>query len=308
MKHVFSVSVLLAGLFLPLPFSRCFAESAPASGFTISPFYREIDIQKSQERVSFAIDVTNNSQQIAEFRVSVLDFGALDETGGVAFLGSSDSLKYALASWVQLENDTLLIKAGETQTVRGYVENRDSLSPGGHYGAIYLKSEGPGVSAETRRNVAFDPSMASLLFVRKVGGEVYDMRLDGREYPQSLFTLPSSVTLRFQNIGNVHVIPRGTVKITDPLGRVVRSGVINEQSGIVLPEAFRKLSANLMRVETPFIPGRYTVTIGYRYDGKDSTDSNISDYIYIPPIFALAMAVIVVLSMLTFRYLRAKNV
>lgn len=308
MKQILAISVLFGGLSLIVPFSVCFAQEAPSSGFSISPFYRELDIQTGQDRVPFSIDVTNDSSQIAEFRVSVLDFGTLDETGGVAFLGPMDNLKYSLASWVQLENDTLLVGPGETRTVKGYVENRDSLSPGGHYGAIYLKTEESGVSADTRQNVAFDPSMASLLFVRKIGGESYGMRLDSHDSPRSLFSLPSTVGLRFQNTGNVHVIPRGTVRITDPLGRLVRSGVINEQSGIVLPEAFRKLSTNLMGMDIPFFPGRYAMTIDYRYDGKDSSDRDESYFLCIPPVFVLAVAGIGVVFALSFRFLRAKNV
>ena len=192
------------------------------SGFSINPFYQTIDVQKDQASVPFSVEVTNNTGAAGIFRVSVLDFGTLNESGGVAFLGSSDNLKYGLASWVSLQNDTLVLDPGETKTVSGTIENKESLSPGGHYGAVFFKIEdNSSAAADQNDQVAFNPSFASLLFVRKVGGEAYGLHLDSENIAKNMFSLPDSVKLRFQNTGNVHVTPRGSVEISDPLGRLI---------------------------------------------------------------------------------------
>ena len=70
-----------------------------------------------------------------------MDFGSLDASGGVAFLGASDNLahKYALASWMRPEKDAVFLDAGETETLKIVIENRESLSPGGHYGAVLFQ-------------------------------------------------------------------------------------------------------------------------------------------------------------------------
>lgn len=262
-------------------------------GFLVSPYFQEINIQKDQASSPFSIDVKNNTGNPAVFRVSVLDFGALDESGGVAFLGSADNLKYSLASWVSLPNDTLVLKPGETQTVKGAVENRESLSPGGHYGAIFFKIEddGNGMSANNDP-VAFNPSFASLLFARKVGGETYGLSLNNADFAKGPLTLPSRIKLRFQNAGNVHVIPRGIVEISDPLGRQVAKSIINNESSIILPETFRVFPGTFRQIAPSFIPGRYTLIVNYRYDGKDDFIAERINFFLIPPIFLLTVIIL----------------
>jgi hypothetical protein len=276
-------------------------------GFLISPYFQEINIQKDQANAPVSIDVKNNTGNPAVFRVSVLDFGTLDESGGVAFLGPADNLKYSLASWISLPNDTLVLKPGETQTVKGTVENRESLSPGGHYGAIFFKMEDNISTADNKQDqIAFNPSFASLLFVRKVGGEMYGLHLNNKDLTKSIFTLPSRIKLRFQNTGNVHVIPRGTVEISDPLGRRVAKGIINSESGIILPETFRVFPNALIKIVPAFIPGSYTLSINYRYDGKDDFASERVSFLLIPPIFILA-AVLLTAIVIGYIILRSKK-
>jgi hypothetical protein len=275
-------------------------------GFTIAPLFQEISLEKDQSSNSFSVDVTNATDAPEVLRISVLDFGTLNETGGVAFLGSSSDFKYSLASWVSLEKDAIVLNPGETQTVKGTIENKESLSPGGHYGAIFFKSEDQNVSESNSSSVAFDPSFASLLFVRKIGGEAYSLNLKSQEINAKLFFLPSKVQLRFQNTGNVHVYPRGIVSLTDPLGREVRKGIINTDSGIILPETFRIYPTDLIKIATAYLPGRYTLTIGYRFDGKNDFTIVQTKILIIPPFFSL-LIILAVLTLIGYFYFRFKK-
>lgn len=277
-----------------------------AHGFSITPFFQEINVSKDQNKAPFSVEVKNNTAASMVFRVSVLDFGALDETGGVAFLGQSDNLKYGLASWISLQNDTLVINPGETQILKGDVENKDSLSPGGHYGAIFLKIEDNEKATDEKQSIALDPSFASLLFVRKTGGEIFGLDLKNKDYSRSIFILPDFVGLRFQNPGNVHVTPRGVVGITDPLGRTIQKGIINEQSGLVLPETFRLFTIKMLNLTKAFIPGRYALAVSYRYDGRDDFTLDNNSFIFIPPIFILSILVLIVFGIFIYFYKKEK--
>ena len=298
------ISFLFFGLIL-FSHSNLARAQEKQSGFLISPFFQEINIQKDQASAPFSVEVKNMTSIPEVFRLSVLDFGTLNESGGVAFLGPADNLKYSLASWVSLPNDTLVLKPGETQKVNGVIENKESLSPGGHYGAVFFKIEGHENSASGNQDrIAFNPSFASLLFVRKVGGEIYGLNLNSREFAQNAFLFPSSMKLRFQNTGNVHVIPRGTVEISDPLGRRVAKGIINSESGIILPETFRVFPSALTKIAPAFIPGNYALTISYRYDGKDDFASERVHFFLIPPIFIL---IVVLLAAIVIGYIIFRN-
>lgn len=262
--------------------------------FSITPFFQEINLEQNQKEAVFFLTVENATESLAIFRISVLDFGALDESGGVAFLGMSDpGRKYGLASWISLEKDALVLNPGEKQNVRVTVENKESLSPGGHYAAIFLKMENDKISSgENSSAVAFNPSFASLVFARKIGGETYGLELKNQELQKQLLQNPAGTKLRFQNTGNTHVVPRGIVKITDFFGREVIRGIINPESAIILPETFRIFPVSLKKTALIFFPGRYTLSVEYRYDGKDDFAVQKFKFNFIPVSFVATLLII----------------
>jgi hypothetical protein len=131
------------------------------------------------------------------------------------------------------------------------------------------------------------------VFVKKIGGEINGLGLKGSEFSRNVVRLPEKVRLRFQNSGNVHVVPRGIVTIIDPLGRVAIKGIINEESGIILPETLRTYPVTLKSVEKILVPGNYTLSIAYRYDGKEAFETVSTGLgFFVPvPVIAGAMAV-----------------
>jgi hypothetical protein len=305
-KKLIYLSILAIGA---LFFSKnALAEADQISkGFSVSPFFQELSVQEKDDKIPFTIEIKNNNELVTVFRISVLDFGALDESGGVAFLGSSDNLKYGLASWIILENDTVVIAPGETQTVKGSIENRDSLSPGGHYAAVYFKMEENENSVKDNKNVALDTSFASLLFVRKIGGEIYGLNLNNVDFPFSIFKLPASVGLRFQNPGNVHVLPRGTIELTDPFGRKIQRGIINEQSAIILPETFRVFKTEMLKLTTAFVPGEYKLDVFYRFDGKTDFTRKNQSFFFVPPLFIGSVVSLLILIAGVISFIKKKN-
>lgn len=258
--------------------------------------FQEVVLEEGQREASFEMEVSNTTDAMMTLRLSAMDFGSLDESGGVAFLGAGKDFenKYGLASWVDLDRDAVVIGPGERQTIRIRIENRESLSPGGHYGAILFKLEnGGGGDGDNGAKIALNQSFSALIFVKKVGGEIYNLDLKDFEIKKGLFSLPESVRLRFQNKGNVHVAPRGTVTVTDPMGRTVRKGIVNQESALILPETFRVYATALRSVASAFVPGMYTLSIAYRFDGRDDFVSQTSRFFYIPP-FEIALVIVLI--------------
>jgi hypothetical protein len=260
------VLMIIGSLFLGLPFV---VAAETENTVIVSPVFQEItlDVEKTEE---FTAKVSNTTSAPLTFRLSVIDFGSLDESGGVAFLGSGERLEksYALAAWMRPETDTLTVDAGQTATVRVRIENRDDLSPGGHYGALVFRSEsGEGMLLEN--GISINQIFSLLVFVKKVGGERYGVASLGMTKTERFIALPHQLRVRFRNTGNVHIVPRGTVGVTDPLGRLVAKGVINEESGIILPEIVREYPLRILPLSTMFVPGRYTLILAYRFDGRE---------------------------------------
>ncbi len=110
-------------------------------GVTISPAFQQVSIRPDQPSVSFDFLVTNNSDVEYEFGLSVVDFGSLDETGGVLFVGNAEkalSYRYALSPWVTLEKDRVVVAPHATEKIPITLNNKESLAPGGHYGAVLV--------------------------------------------------------------------------------------------------------------------------------------------------------------------------
>ena len=273
--------------------------------FSITPFFQEITLGQGQKEAVFSLTVRNTTDTPATFRISVLDFGALDESGGVAFLGAGDpERKYGLASWMNLEKDAIVLNPGEKQNIRVLVENKESLSPGGHYAAVFFKMENDkSSSGGNAPTVAFKPSFASLIFARKLGGEIYKLELKGQELQKRFLGNPFEAKLRFQNTGNVHIVPRGVVKIADPFGREISRGIINTGSTAILPETFRIFPVPLKETAAAFIPGRYSMSIDYRYDGQDNFSSEGIKIFLVPPLFVSGIFILLAVAIVYFIFI-----
>ena len=258
---------------------------AAAGGLSIGPFLQEVTLQPGQMESSFRITVTNTTKTELPLRLSVVDFGAADETGGINFLPSADNLerRYGLASWMRLEKDSLVLAAGSAQQVTITVENRESLSPGGHYGAVVFEVDMELGSGEIQPKVNFTKAVSTLVLAKKIGGERHSMTLTGSTWSGPPFALPRAAKLRFLNNGNVHATARGDVTLTDGFGRVISSGQLNEESTVVLPESLRVYPVKLVNRGALWLPGWVTLTIRYKVSDTARYTTTTSSFFIATP-------------------------
>lgn len=248
------------------------ATAASNGSITISPFLKEIRFTANEPTKEFSVSLTNNTKITQEFSLNALDFGSLNETGGIVFAGSnSNSLinKYGLANWLTLGTQSITIEPGKTATIPVAIINDVSMKPGGHYAAIVASVRTPETSSSNV--IGVNQKLSSLIFATKMGGEKYDLTLKDIDVSGGIFKLPSQVKLRFYNPGNVHIVPRGIVKIISPNGTVVSQGVINEESSYVLPETTRQLTVEMNDIGSVGLwPALYRVQVDYRYEGFET--------------------------------------
>ncbi len=278
---------------------------APKPEVTISPFLQEVRFSGNDATKDFDITLTNNSGLEQNFKLSVLDFGSLNDSGGIVFEGSSASSllkKYGLANWLQLSSKNLTLEPGKSAQIVATIINDITLKPGGHYGAIVASLDSTNDSQPNR--VSINQKLSSLILATKVGGEKYDLKLDNVITNGNAFGLPNKVRLVFKNPGNVHVVPRGTVKLVSAGGKVISEGVINEDSSFVLPETDRQLEVKLKGIARGgFWPSVYHVQIDYRYDGIERyahKDHRI--YFSNVPGFIISAVVLLLIGRLTWKH------
>ena len=256
--------LIVAGMLVPA--SAQAASKTAVHGISLSPFEQQVSIAPDDTDTSYMLGLTNHTAGLQELDLSVHDFGSLNDTGGILLEGNGHySQKYGLAAWLSLGTDTVVLQPGESRQVQVTINNRSSLAPGGHYGAVVASVNS--LNGQSGNHVVINQQLLSLVLVDKVGGDHYDLRLQGIKQNGNWLHLPNTVTVRFQNPGNVHVIPRGTVKLKSPGGTVVAQGIINSESAFVLPESFRELYVPLTKIGSaaPW-PGLYNIEVDYRYE------------------------------------------
>jgi len=277
-KQLSLVLVLaFAAFFIP---AHVAAATVPR-GISLSPFEQNITFSPGEAVQSFNLTLTNDTPTVQELDLSVHDFGSLNDTGGIVIEGSNSYTEhYGLASWISLGTDTVILAPHQSRLIPVTVENRQDLAPGGHYGAVVATVNN--LDTNPGNKVVLNQQLVSLILVDKQGGEHYDMRLDSIATNGNWFRLPTTVQLRFQDSGNVQVVPRGIVQLLGPTGGVISQGTINSDSDFVLPETYREIYVPLTVINRadPW-PGVYRIRVLYRYDGINVTASRTESVRYL---------------------------
>jgi hypothetical protein len=256
--------------------------AARSQTLAISPAYQQAEVSGDHPITSFQIELSNFTAVDERFSLTTTDFTASGEDGGVAFLGQSSQTinnPRRLAEWMSLSADTVLVPAGQSAPVEVTITNREGMAPGGHYGAVLATAEDATAPGNGQPQVGLKQALSTLVLVTKDGGGQPDLQLESQA-GGGWWHLPSTLVHRFENLGNVHVTPRGVVTVTDPLGRMVERGALNDGSGIILPSSFRRYTTSLLGVGSAWLPGRYTVTTSYRYDGIQTTKTLVTHIWY----------------------------
>ena len=275
------------------------ATTQTPTGITVSPAFAQISIQATETEHPFNFQITNNQDYPITLSLSSTDFNALNDTGGLFFVGSNPTAqqkKYGLAKWMSIPAPTVTIPAKQTAKLTAFILNQAILTPGGHYGAIMLSIAGNAASLASQNKISVQPVASLLLFVNKIGGDIHKLTLNSISIKRTFFGLPSSATLRFYNEGNTHLVPRGVITVTNSQGKLVSRGTINENSDIILPGLYRFYDVPLGKISGVSIMGRYTMDVNYRFDGYNQFRTFQTKFFVITPlgfaIFGLIIALI----------------
>lgn len=235
-------------------------------GIVLSPPLDKITLGPGLLQARTHIQLTNNTANVYNAEIRLVDFKAEDQGTGFTLGQAGLPLwKYGLANWMRVDGaNRITLAPGQTDSVDVLIDNRADLIPGGHYGAVVFAV--PGKPSGGVNNIDFSQNLASLLFVKKTGGEKYGLSLTSMNASGG-FYIPEAIETSFKNTGNVFVIPRGYIEVKDPGGKLVAQGTINETSNIIIQGSAQKLITPLKPVAPADRNGKYSITAHYRYEG-----------------------------------------
>lgn len=294
-------SLLCIGLSFAAPVSAAgpVTKGTGGNGLRVSPVRTDLTIEPGKTQV-LNINVTNVTSQAATLQTIVNDFTANpNETGNPAIIldpkqfAPSHSLKRFVG---KVSNVTL--QPGEQKAVPITITVPANATGGGYYGAVRFAPAG--VANGPNQTVSLAGSVGSLILV-KVPGNIreqltiasYDIRQNDR--PSNFFTNNKNltVTVRFQNQGNLQEAPFGKILLKNSGGKVAAQYELNSGSPAanVLPDSIRKFPVSLTKVGSF---GKYKVEGNFGYGTSGQLLSASTSFYVIPKLYVLLFIALVV--------------
>ena len=280
------------GLFSLIITQAVSAQEENNFSLTVQPAYQEVEIPENEASIETSITLKNPSDVAQQMELFAFDFKQTDHFGSIGLLnGFTGQYAHTLASFLSFEKDSLIIDAHSEEKVIIKVENRATLSPGGHYAAIVVRA----VEEQGPSQQKIVPAISSLLLVRKKSGERVNLSLKELGWkPKAIATkIPEKIQLTFENGGNVHVVPRGTVTIKDVFGTTVFQGTVNESSLYLLPGTIRSIPVDIHKSRSLFPLMFFSLEVTGRSNIGEALFSAETSFLYINRTFLLILAIFI---------------
>ncbi len=227
-------------------------EAAPS--IRISPSRVEKQVRRFlffEDRSFGPFKVVNSGTSPLRVRICVEDLFQTDD--GSAVYVTDGSYQFGAAELVSLEPTEFLLEPGKTQLVKGTVDT-GSKRTGGGYCVVFFETQPE------------PEGMASMATASRVGALVYivfagPVQVKGRIDQLDVIDLGqgvANVRVLVRNEGDVHISPRGTLRVKTTGGHLICDGRVEPAN--ILPCATRWLEGTVS-LPPEIEPGRYVLEV-----------------------------------------------
>jgi hypothetical protein len=291
-------SLLFLLSFLVLPATRAHADAMSVS---ITPPLFQLTIGPGEAWAS-SLKIINNNSYDESYYAQVMDMQPSGEEGASKFIPlvnespEEANAPYALAHWITVSPEPIVVKAGTTASLPFTVDIPTNAEPGGHYAAILVGTQPNGVHA-TGTLLKVSSYVSSLMFVRIKGDVTESGRIREFFTSQSLYQTPKvDFTLRFENTGNTHVRPQGSITLYNMWGQDRGQVLINQDAdgnfGNVLPQSIRKFDFSWKGDGNPFDIGLYSAVVTLAYGEGNKQNVTAKTYFWVVPVVPVAIGLV----------------
>lgn len=237
------------------------------------------------------VKVVNNNDYPVTVWAEAVRFEPVGEDGHGRFQPVIDGEldESVMASWVSLVPGPYVIQPEQSFNVPFTLNVPETAAPGGHSAAILIGTRPPQREADGQVVVSTSQVVTSLFFAR-VAGDVVEKGSIREFSVTKLFhaTPEATFTLRFENEGNVHLKPEGSISITNMWGKERGFIPINQKTayGNVLPESIRKYEFTWTGESSITDIGRYKADVTVAYGQEARNFSDYTTYFWVIPVRA----------------------
>lgn len=242
--------------------------------FVVGPGKTEVFLDPGQITTR-EISITNRTGRTAQFRVTVEDFKGTRTGETPLVLMGAEKGPYSLMDYLKPEVTEFTLNHGQKIILPLEINIPADSEPGGRYGAalislVPLPLEPGAEPGEAKGQIRLVARVASLFFVKVKGpvdesGFLKAFRMaDGKTIYEKG---PFSFELLFENNGNIHLMPYGTVEIKNIFGKKI--GEIEAEAWFAMPDSLR---SRVLNFNVKWLFGRYTATAKINRGYQDIVD------------------------------------
>ena len=290
------VCIVLCGLLALAPYGSVLYAGEAGVSLTIAPPLIQINLQPGETWNSSISVVNNNAYDLMVYAEPVL-FEPGGESGRPVFIslphggereeqGTSTSTG-TLADWIVVPEQSVEIKREQTYQLPVTITVPEDAPPGGHYAAILIGNRAPEGTKVEDGTVSVTSSISVLIFLSVSGDVVENGRIRDFATEKSVYENPEAhFSLRFENQGNVHLLPQGNIVIYNMFGKVRGTIPVNHQKdyGNVLPNSIRKFDFTWKAEAGVWDIGRYKAEATIAYGKEQKQTALATTYFYVLPI------------------------
>lgn len=256
---------------------------------SVSPTLFEMSATPGQVWNS-SIKIVNANSFPLEVSVTVTDFAPQGEDGAGRFIEiAADGDNQTLAEWISYDTAPITLPPESAVDVPFSVTLPAGASPGGHF-AAFLVGTVPvsGDSGESKLRTS--QVVTSLLFARVAGDVVENGGIREFSTAENFYQSPAaSFNIRFENTGNVHLRPQGSIEITNMWGQARGTLPLNPQNsfGNVLPDSIRNYIIGWRGELSAADIGRYKAVVTLAYGTDKRQFATATTYFWVVPLVPL---------------------
>lgn len=254
------------------------------------------------DKAEGTMKVINNSNEPISIKVETQDF-IVNDTQGTPQLLPPNTLsgKYSASSWIGISPDSFTIPAHDKQLLNYFVQIPNTAGAGGHYAAVVFQ---PGNNGSLQSSGATIQTEVGTLFYIKVTGTI-------NEFAQVNFLRtnhfqeygPITIVSEVKNLGDLHITPKGEIKISDMLGNEI--AVLPLDTHNIFPGASRDYTN---RLNQQYLLGYFKVSLNGSYGINHNLPLRAYTYFWVFPWkIALILLLVVIACVLGIFTLRAKS-
>ncbi|NMB46745.1 MAG: DUF916 domain-containing protein [Firmicutes bacterium] len=237
---------------------------------------------RSGDSLSYTISI-QNEDRFDPITLEAVACDIAEDINGTYHLVPAGTNQFSLADWIAIEPQVVTIPPASERAVNVTIKVPRGVS-GGRYGAVALSpKESAAYSPGEAAQAPFKFRMASFIELQIVGGTTRK-----EAFISNASVLPSSevpvvrqrvgdgaivYTAELTNVGNIHVIARGSLLIQTEEGRTVARYPMGGGRGLILPEG----TVALRSVTGPNLPpGKYRAKTIIDYGGRRPAVADIA--------------------------------